>query len=239
VAASAPKRASGLAPAASAASCHLPRPDHHSEQLEALNPGVNLPSSRITVVHRSDASDASFIFTSYLSAVSPQWRSKVGASPSPRWPVGVAGKGNEGVAALVKQGSGRIGYVEYAYSVQARIPCVQLRNAAGKWVSPSVGTFAAAAAGVSWSAANHFAPTMVNAKGAKSWPVTGPSFVLVKRSTGDYRSSHAMFQFWDWAYKSGRSDASSLSYVSIPPKVVKSIEKMWHAQVKAGGKAAW
>jgi phosphate transport system substrate-binding protein len=211
----------------------------NNNAIKALNPGVNLPSSRILVVHRSDASGTSFIFTSYLSAVSPAWRSGPGASPSPRWPVGVAGKGNEGVAALVKQSSGRIGYVEYAYSVQSRIPWVSMRNQAGRFVAPSVSSFAAAAAGATWSASNYFAPSMVNARGLASWPITGPSFVLVKRSTGDYTSAHAMFQFWDWAYKSGRGDATALNYVSIPSNVVTQIEKMWHAQVKAGGKPAW
>lgn len=211
----------------------------NNSAIKALNPGVNLPSTRIVVVHRSDASGTSFIFTSYLTAVSPTWASKVGANASPRWPVGVAGKGNEGVAALVKQASGRIGYVEYAYSVQSRIPWTQLRNKAGGYVSPSVGTFAAAAAGANWSAANYFAPSMVNAAGKNSWPITGPTFVLVKKSTNDYATANAMFHFWDWAYKSGRGDATALNYVSIPANVVKQIEKMWHAQVKAGGKPAW
>jgi phosphate transport system substrate-binding protein len=211
----------------------------NASAIKALNPGVNLPSTRILVVHRSDASGTSWIFTKYLSAVSGEWASKVGADKSVRWPVGVAGKGNEGVAALVKQTKGRIGYVEYAYSVQSRIPWAQVRNAAGKFVSPSLSTFAAAAAGASWSAANGFGTVMVNAKGANSWPITGASFVLVKKSTGDYATAHAMFQFWDWAYKSGRGGASALQYVSMPTPVIKAVEKVWHAQVKAGGKAAW
>jgi len=211
----------------------------NASAIKALNPGVSLPSSRILVVHRSDASGTSWIFTKYLSAVSGEWASKVGADKSVRWPVGVAGKGNEGVAALVKQSKGRIGYVEYAYSVQSRIPWTQMRNAAGKFVSPSLSSFAAAASGASWSAANGFGTVMVNAKGAKSWPITGASFVIVKKSTGDYATAHAMFQFWDWAYKSGRSQASALQYVSMPLSVVKNVEKVWHSQVKAGGKAAW
>jgi len=211
----------------------------NASAIKALNPGVSLPSSRILVVHRSDASGTSWIFTKYLSAVSSEWANKVGADKSVRWPVGVAGKGNEGVAALVKQSKGRIGYVEYAYSVQSRIPWTQMKNKANKFVSPSLGTFAAAASGASWSAANGFGTVLVNAGGANSWPITGASFILVKKSTGDYATAHAMFQFWDWAYKSGRSQASALQYVSMPLSVVKNVEKVWHAQVKAGGKAAW
>jgi phosphate transport system substrate-binding protein len=129
--------------------------------------------------------------------------------------------------------------VEYAYSVQSRIPWAQMRNKANAFVSPSLSSFAAAASGATWSAANGFGTVMVNAAGAKSWPITGASFVLVKKSTGDYNAAHAMFQFWDYAYKSGRGAASALQYVSIPPKVVAAVEKVWRAQVKAGGKAAW
>jgi phosphate transport system substrate-binding protein len=209
------------------------------KSIKALNPGVNLPASRILVVHRSDSSGTSWIFTKYLSAVSGEWASKVGADKSVRWPVGVAGKGNEGVAALVKQTKGRIGYVEYAYSVQSRIPWAQMKNKGGAFVSPSLSSFAAAASGASWSAANGFGTVLVNASGARSWPITGASFVLVKKSTGDYATAHAMFQFWDYAYKSGRGAASALQYVSMPTKVVTAVEKVWHTQVKAGGKAAW
>lgn len=211
----------------------------NASAIKSLNPGVSLPSTRIFVVHRSDASGTSWIFTKYLSAVSSEWASKVGADKSVRWPVGVAGKGNEGVAALVKQSKGRIGYVEYAYSVQSRIPYTQMKNKAGNYVSPSLSTFGAAASGASWSPADGFGTVMVNADGANSWPITGASFVLVKKSTSDFASAHAMFQFWDWAYTSGRGDASTLQYVSMPAAVVKAVEKVWHAQVKAGGKAAW
>ena len=211
----------------------------NDKAIKAVNPGVNLPSTRILVVHRSDSSGTSWIFTKYLSAVSGEWASKVGADKSVRWPVGVAGKGNEGVAALVKQTKGRIGYVEYAYSVQSRIPWAQMKNKAGSFVSPSLSSFGAAASGASWSADNGFGTVLVNADGARSWPITGASFVLVKKSTGDYASAHGMFQFWDYAYKSGRGAASALQYVSMPTKVVSAVEKVWHAQVKAGGKAAW
>jgi phosphate transport system substrate-binding protein len=209
--------------------------------IKSLNPGVNLPSTNVLVVHRSDASGTSWIFTHYLSAVSSTWAGKVGADKSVRWPVGVAGKGNEGVAALVKQSKGRIGYVEYAYAVQSRIAYAQMKNKAGKFVLPSLGSFSAAASGASWSPANGFGTIMVNAAGSSSWPIAGASFVIVKKNTSNYANAHAMLQFFDWAYRnaSGRADASRLQYVSMPLTVVGAVEKVWHAQVKAAGKAAW
>lgn len=212
---------------------------NHS-RIKSLNPGVSLPSTKIAVVHRSDSSGTSFIFSSYLSAVSGSWKSKVGVSKSPAWPTGIGGKGNEGVASLVKQAKGRIGYVEYAYAKQARIPWTQLKNKSGKWILPSVRSFQAAAATASFPASNGFAGSMVNS-GGTSWPISGATYILVKKSNKDYTTTHAMLKFFDWAYKnsSAKSKATSLSYVNIPSKTFSAVEKMWHAQVKAGGKAAW
>ena len=209
--------------------------------IKALNPGIKLPSSRINVVHRSDASGTTWIFTHYLSAVSSAWRSKVGADKSVRWPVGVGAKGNEGVAALVQRTSNSIGYVEYAYAKQSGIAFAQLKNKSGKWVLPSLRSFAAAASGANWQSSNGFGTVLVNAGGTGSWPIAGASFVLVKKSTGNYATAHAMFKFFDWAYNStkAKSAASQLQYVSMPSSVVKAVEAVWHKQVKAGGKAAW
>jgi len=209
--------------------------------IKSLNPGAKLPATRILVVHRSDSSGTTWIFTHYLSSVSSTWASQVGADKSVRWRVGVGGKGNEGVAGLVKQTKGRIGYVEYAYSVQSRIPYAQMKNKAGKFVLPSLGSFGAAAAGARWSSSNGFGTILVNAAGSRSWPIAGASFALVKKSTGNYANAHAMFSFFDWAYKNGtgRADATRLQYVSMPLSVVGAVERVWHAQVKAGGKAAW
>ena len=209
-------------------------------RIKSLNPGVSLPATKIGVVHRSDSSGTSWIFTNYLSAVSSSWKSKVGAGKTVSWPTGVGGKGNEGVAAVVKQAKGRIGYVEYAFAKQARIPYTQLKNKSGKWILPSVNSFQAAAAQAKFSASNGFATIMVNT-GGTSWPITGASFILVKKANKDYATAHAMLKFFDWAYKDGsaKGKATALQYVSIPSKTVSAVESVWHSQVKAGGKAAW
>ena len=213
----------------------------NDSRIKSLNPGVSLPATKIGVVHRADSSGTSFIFSSYLSAVSSTWRSKVGASKQPSWPTGIGGKGNEQVAALVKQAKGRIGYVEYAYAKGTRIPWTQLKNKSGKWVLPSVQSFAAAAATATFPASNGFAGTMVNS-GGTSWPITGATYILVKKNNKQpYATVHAMLQYFNWAYKdaSAKSKASALSYVNIPAKTSTAVESMWHSQIKAGGKAAW
>jgi len=213
----------------------------NASAIKSLNPGVTLPSTTIYVVHRSDSSPTTWIFTHYLSSVSSTWASRVGADKSVRWPKGAGAKGNEGVAAVVKGARGRIGYVEYAYAVQAHIPYAQMKNKAGKFVLPSLTSFGAAAAGARWSNANGFGTILVNAAGTRSWPIAGASFVLVKKSTSNYTNAHAMLSFFDWAYRNstGRADATRLQYVSMPLSVVGAVESVWHAQVKAGGKAAW
>jgi len=212
----------------------------NDSRIKSLNPGVSLPATKIGVVHRSDSSGTSFIFSSYLSAVSSSWKSKVGASKAPSWPTGIGGKGNEGVAALVKQAKGRIGYVEYAYATQTHIPWTQLKNKSGKWVLPSVKAFAAAAATASFPASNGFAGTMVNS-GGTSWPITGATYILVKKSNKDYATAHGMLAFFNWAYtdSKAKTKATALSYVNIPSKTVTAVKSMWHAQIKGGGKAAW
>ena len=191
-------------------------------------------------MHRSDSSGTSFIFTSYLSAVSSSWKSKVGASKLPRWPKGVGGKGNEGVAGIVQRTPGSIGYVEYAYARTARLSWTQLKNKSGKWVLPTLTTFKAAAAQATFPASAGFVSTMVNS-GGTSWPVTGATYILVKKTNKDYTITHTMLSFFNWAYtnSSAKSKASALQYVTIPAKTVTAVEKMWHSQVKGGGKAAW
>jgi phosphate transport system substrate-binding protein len=213
----------------------------NDSRIKSLNPGVSLPATKIGVVHRSDSSGTSFIFSSYLAAASGSWKSKVGAgSKSPAWPTGIGGKGNEGVASFVKQAKGRIGYVEYAYAKQTRIPYTQLKNKSGKWILPSVNSFKAAAASASFPASNGFAGSMVNS-GGTSWPIAGATYILVKKSNKDYATVHAMLQFFNWAYKdsSAKNKATALSYVNIPSKTVTAVESMWHSQIKAGGKVAW
>jgi len=213
----------------------------NNNAIKKLNPGVNLPSSRILTVHRSDASGSTWIFTHYLTAVNGTWASKVGANMSVRWPNGLGANGSAGVAAAVKQATGRIGYVEYAYALQARIPYVQMKNKAGQFVSPSLRSFSAAASNARWSPSDGFAANIVNAAGSASWPISGPSFVIMKKNTAasTYATIHAALQYFDWGYKSGKADASALQYVSMPSSVVGAVEKMWHSSIKAGTKAAW
>jgi phosphate transport system substrate-binding protein len=212
----------------------------NDSRIKSLNPGVSLPATAITTVHRSDSSGTSYIFTSYLTAVSSSWGSKVGTSKLPSWPKGIGGKGNEGVAALVKQGSGRIGYVEYAYAKQSHLSWTQLKNKSGKWMLPSLSTFQAAAGGASFPASQGFVAKMVNL-GGNSWPITGPTYILVKKTNSDYTNTNTMFKFFSWAYAnaSAKSKATALQYVNIPSGTVTAVKAMWHSQVKAGGKPAW
>ncbi|PZP67630.1 MAG: phosphate ABC transporter substrate-binding protein PstS, partial [Stenotrophomonas maltophilia] len=146
--------------------------------IAALNPGVTLPSAKITVVHRSDGSGTTFNFVNYLSKVSPEWKSSVGEGTSVQWPAGIGGKGNEGVAAYVKQIKGGIGYVELSYALQNKLSYTAMKNAAGRFVQPSDASFAAAAASADWASAKDFYLVMTNAPGAESWPITATNFIL-------------------------------------------------------------
>ncbi len=207
--------------------------------IKALNPGLSL-SGNIYPVHRIDGSGSTWIFTHYLTAINGSWAKKVGFGTTVRWPIGAGAKGSDGVATMVKQGKGRIGYVEYAYAQQARIPYVQMRNKALKFVQPSLAAFKAAAASVKWVPSAGFATVMVNASGNASWPIAGASFVLVKKTNASYAPIHATFQYFNFGYTSttGKADATALKYVSMPSSVVTAVKKVWHT-VKAGGKAAW
>jgi phosphate transport system substrate-binding protein len=209
--------------------------------VKKLNPGVSLPATIILPVHRSDGSGSTWIFTHYLQAIGGAWR--YGSGTTVRWPVGAGFSGSAQVAAAVKQIKGRIGYVEYAYALQAHIPYVQLKNKAGKFVQPSLAGFQSAAASARWIPAQGFATVMVNAAGAKSWPIAGASFVIMKKNTSaaSYTTIHSSLQYFDWAYKNAtaKADAKKLQYVSMPSSVVTAAEKVWHASIKAGTKAAW
>jgi phosphate transport system substrate-binding protein len=206
--------------------------------ITALNPGLKLPSSKINVVHRSDGSGTSWIFTSYLSAVSPSWKSQIGANTSPAWPVGTGGAKSAGVAALVQQLSGSIGYVEYTYAQQNNISTVMMKNAAGKVVAPTLNGFAAAATNATWDPTQGFAQALVNEPGATAWPITGATFALMQKSQTDAATAQMVLKFFDWGYKSGASQAQSLNYVPIPAKVYDLVEQQW-AQITAGGTAVW
>ena len=204
-----------------------------------LNPGVKLPNLPITVVHRSDGSGTSFLFTSYLSMVNGNWASKVGASDSVAWPVGLGGKGNDGVAAFVKQTIGSIGYVEYAYAKKNNATYTLLQNKAGAYPQPVAASFAAAAAGADWNKAPGNYLLLLNQPGAKAWPITGATFILVYKNQDNAAAGAEVLKFFDWAYKNGDAAAASLDYVPMPAAVKALVRKQWTANVKAGGKPVY
>ncbi|HSD53309.1 MAG TPA: phosphate ABC transporter substrate-binding protein PstS [Burkholderiales bacterium] len=208
--------------------------------ITALNPSAKLPDTDITVAHRADGSGTTFIFTNYLSKVSPDWKAKVGESTSVSWPTGIGGKGNEGVAAQVQRLKGSIGYVEYAYAKQNKMTHMQMKNKAGNFVQPNEKSFQAAAAGADWKNAPGFYEILTDEPGADSWPITGASFILIHKAQADPRRAMEVLKFFQWSFKNGDKMASELDYVAIPDSVVALIESEWKANVKdQGGTAIW
>jgi phosphate transport system substrate-binding protein len=207
--------------------------------IKALNPGLALPDRAISVVHRSDGSGTTFIFTHYLSEVSPQWKSKVGEDASVAWPVGVGGKGNEGVASYASRINGAIGYVEYAYALQNKLAHVQLQNKAGNFVEPTTAAFQAAAASADWTKAPGFYLLLTDQPGAQAWPITGASFILMYKNQVKAENGRAVLQFFNWAFHNGGAMAAQLDYVPLPDSVIKLVEDSWRAQIKAGGQPVW
>ena len=200
--------------------------------IAAANPGLALPDEKITIVHRSDGSGTTFNFSNYLSKVSGEWKEKVGEGTSLQWPGGVGGKGNEGVAAYVKQIKGGIGYVELAYALQNAMPYASLQNAAGQWVQPTAETFAAAAASADWANASDFNLVITNAPGEQAWPITATNFMLMHKQPKDPARSQATREFFKWAFEQGQAQAQALHYVPLPPELVQQIESYWAAEFK-------
>ncbi len=201
-----------------------------------LNPGVKLPDQAITAVRRADGSGTTFIFTNYLGKVSEAWRSGPGVGSSVNWPVGLGGKGNEGVAAFVTRLPGSIGYVEYSYAKQNKMTFAQMRNAAGNFVSPDDVTFKAAAANANW--AQSTVQILTEQPGKDAWPITGATFVLIYKTQDKPAQGAEVMKFFDWAYRSGDRDAAELDYVPMPDSVKALIRTQWAANVKdAAGKA--
>ena len=206
--------------------------------ITALNPGLTLPSTPIHVVHRSDGSGTSWIFTSYLSAVSPTWKNQVGANKSPSWPTGAGAAKSAGVAALVHQLKGSLGYVEYSYAKLNAIPTAKLVNADGKTLAPTLAGFAAAAKNATWNASQGFAQALVNEPGATAWPITGATYALVQKDQPSAATGKTILKFFDWGYKSGAAQAQSLDYVPIPVAVYTLAEQQW-SQITASGSPVW
>lgn len=200
-----------------------------------LNPGLSLPSRTISVVHRSDGSGTTFIFTNYLSKVSAEWRQKVGEGTSVQWPVGVGGKGNEGVASYVQRINGSIGYVEYAYALQNKLAYAQLRNRDGEYVLPTAENVQAAAAGADWKGTPGFGVILTDQPGRRAWPITGATFILMHRQQAKPETAREVLKFFDWAYENGDAMASELHYVPMPDPVVAQIKTLWREQLKGPG----
>ena len=200
--------------------------------IAALNGGVALPAKKITVVHRSDGSGTTFNFVNYLSKVNGEWKSKVGEGTSVKWPVGIGGKGNEGVAAYVKQINGGIGYVELSYALQNKMAFSRLKNAAGNFIIPSDETFAAAAASADWANAKDFYLVMTNAPGDNAWPITATNFILMYKQPKNAASAKQAKDFFKWVYANGDAQAKALDYVPLPDALVQQIETYWSQNLK-------
>jgi phosphate transport system substrate-binding protein len=190
--------------------------------IKKLNPNAKLPSQAIVVVHRSDGSGTTFIWTDYLSKVSADWKTKVGANTSVEWPAGIGAKGNEGVANNVANTKGSMGYVEYAYAKQNN-----MINLDGKVVVPNAAAFQAAAANADWEKADNFYVILTNQPGPVSWPIAGATFILIYKQPQDPSAAATALKFFAWAYAKGGKMAEELDYVPMPAKVVSQIEAMW------------
>ncbi|OOF82711.1 phosphate ABC transporter substrate-binding protein PstS [Rodentibacter ratti] len=201
----------------------------NDEKIKQLNPSLNLPDKMITTVFRADGSGTSFIFTHYLSQVSSDWKDKVGAANTVKWPTsasGAAGKGNEGVSIYVGRVKNSIGYVEYAYAKQNKMTHVQLKNAAGNFVLPSQESFAAAA-NVDWNKAKGFSLVLTNQPAAEAWPLAAATFILVPKNVADKERAETVLNFFDWAYKKGNEQAQKLDYVPLPDNVKQLVRDEW------------
>jgi phosphate transport system substrate-binding protein len=200
--------------------------------IKKLNPNAKLPSQAIALVHRSDGSGTTFIFTNYLSKVSPEWKDKVGSSTSVEWPGGIGAKGNEGVANGVMQTKGSIGYVETAYAKQNKLTTTKMVNKDGKTVEATPDAIMSAAAGADWAKAPGFYMILADEPGAKSWPIAGATFILVPKQPKDIAATKEALKFFEWAYKNGDDMAKGLDYIPMPDNVVSLIQAKWKSEIK-------
>jgi phosphate transport system substrate-binding protein len=199
-----------------------------------INPGLKLPDQDIAVVHRSDGSGTTFLFTNYLMKVSKDWADKVGNNTSVEWPVGMGGKGNEGVANFTAQTPGSIGYVEYAYALQNKLAYCVMENHDGKFVSPKSESFQSAAASADWEHAQGFYLVLTDQNGKDSWPITGASFILMHKEQANPDRAKTALTFFSWCYANGAKSAEALDYIPIPSNVVKLVKEVWSKEIKSG-----
>ena len=195
-------------------------------EIARLNPGVKLPNMAITVVHRSDGSGTTFTFADYLSKISPEWKAKVGANTSIAWPVGVGGKGNEGVASYVQRIRGSIGYVEYAYILESKLDYARMYNRDGKLVSPSLQGFQNAAAHVDFTKARDFYVILTDQPGPGTWPISGCTWQILRKDAPK-ATNEAVTRFFDWGFEKGQSMARSIAFGPLPPSTVDAIKAYW------------
>jgi len=209
-------------------------------RITSNNPGLRLPNMDITVVHRADGSGTTWIFTNYLTKVSGEWAEKLGNAKAVEWPVGLGGKGNQGVAAFVGKVKGSIGYVEYAYALQNHMASVLLQNFYGNFVAPTSANFQAAAAGADWKHAKGYYMVLTNQPGAKSWPITGASFILLYKTQAHPAQAREVLKFYNWSYNNGARAAEKLDYVPMPKKVANMVRATWSKVLKdKRGHAIW
>jgi phosphate transport system substrate-binding protein len=206
----------------------------NAPEIAKLNPHAKLPNQAIAVVHRSDGSGTTFNFTFYLSDVSGDWKSEVGANTSVQWPVGIGAKGNEGVANNVANTKGSIGYVEYAYALQNKLTYTKMMNKAGKTVAPTSESFQAAAANADWSSEPGYGVILANQPGDASWPMTAATWILIYKQPQDPEATRETLKFFAWSYAKGDQMAGALDYVPMPDNVVADIEAMWAKEIKDG-----
>ncbi len=206
--------------------------------IQKLNPKLKLPKLAIAPVYRADGSGTNFLFTDYLSKVSPAFKQKIGSNTSVQWPVGLGAKGNEGVANQTLQTGGAIGYVEYAYVKQTHMTYARMQNHDGKYVAPEAKAFQAAAANADWAKAEGYHVILTDQPGAASWPITGASFILIHAASTD-TNIQPVLRFFDWSFRDGRAMAEALDYVPLPDTVIKLVEKTWTDSIRVNGAPVW
>ena len=212
----------------------------NAAEIAAINPGVKLPADDITVVYRSDGSGTTFIWTDYLSKVSAEFKEKVSSGTAVKWPVGLGGKGNEGVAANVQRLKGSIGYVEYAYVKRNKMNYTLVKNRDGQFAQPDDANFKAAASGAEWAKTPGMGVILTNQAGKDTWPISGATFILVHKVPANPANTKEVIKFFEWAFANGGAMATELEYVPLPADVIKLINTSWKTNLKdASGKALY
>lgn len=201
----------------------------NDEAISKLNPTINLPNQAINVIRRADGSGTSFVFTNYLSKVNQNWNDEIGKGTTVKWPFGIGGKGNDGVAAFIQRLSGSIGYVEYAYAKQNNLAYTKLYSADGSVVEPSESSFSAAAELAKWD--ETFAQDLTNQPGKNAWPITSTTFILIQQSQSDPIKGKAVLDFFNWAYANGQQQTLTLDYAPLPDSVITKIKAAWATTV--------